>query len=144
MHGVSLREATLSGSAFDGTDLQESDLTGADLIGACFFNSFMGKANLDRAYLGQADLRFAVGLTQEQLDRACVLENTLLPAGLKTPTECKSDGRLAGVPLMPSLYVGDVLLTPCGIPLEGDAAKKNAEKPQRSNAAPRAPRSRGK
>jgi len=75
------------------TNLQEANLQHAQLVGAD-----MGKAHLGEAKLDHADLRGVVmtsvqGLTQEQINKACVDEQSLLPRGLQHPVPCHVENR---------------------------------------------------
>lgn len=99
--GASLRTPLLTRARFAGANLQGADLRGAGLAGADFTDAvlrcaFFGKkspepviecANLEGADLSGArfdgaDLRYATGLTQQQLDAACGSAATRLPDGL--------------------------------------------------------------
>jgi hypothetical protein len=48
----------------------------------------MLQASYGPTRLEGADLREAKNLTQEQIDRTCVDEDTLLPTGLSAPRPC--------------------------------------------------------
>ncbi|HSL05105.1 MAG TPA: pentapeptide repeat-containing protein [Nitrospiraceae bacterium] len=64
-------------------NLQSARLSGADLTGAQ-----LDKADLRRATLDGTDLSLVSGLTQAQLDTACVDEQTKLPPDLSRPAPC--------------------------------------------------------
>jgi hypothetical protein len=68
-----------------GAILDRVDLTGANLS----FADFM-EADLSEVNLSGANMRTAVGLTQEQLDEACGDRQTQLPLGL-TIKPCPQD-----------------------------------------------------
>jgi hypothetical protein len=78
VHDADLSDATLRGADFFGAVLKNTDLRGADLTGA----------TLRRTNLSGADLRTTKGLTQEQLNVACVDDSTRLPDGLTRPAPC--------------------------------------------------------
>ncbi len=71
-----LRRANLQGAKLYGANLQEADLSRANLQGAILFD----------ARLRGTNLRYARGLTQEQLDSACGDAETKLPPGMKIRT----------------------------------------------------------
>lgn len=81
--GADLQLADLGGSLLIGARLSDADLRGARLAGAD-----LREAILDRARLGGADLESVNNLAQDQLDRACVDDGTLLPLGLAPPPPC--------------------------------------------------------
>lgn len=103
--GAHLEGANLAGVDFGGTLLSQvsggnfqevTDLSGANfheavLDGAYFGRSILSGARLDKASLDGADLSEVVGLTQKQLDAACVSPATLLPADLKPPEPCRGN-----------------------------------------------------
>jgi uncharacterized protein YjbI with pentapeptide repeats len=99
-----LRSRLLTRANFAGANLQNADLRDADLTGANFERTIVGcyasqkkelepdiecadlqGALLQRARFAAADLRYAEGLTQAQLDGACGDKATLLPDGLRLP-----------------------------------------------------------
>jgi uncharacterized protein YjbI with pentapeptide repeats len=99
-----LRSRLLTRANFTGANLQGADLRDADLTGANFERAIVGcyasqkkelepdiecadlhGALLQRARFAAADLRYAEGLTQAQLDGACGDKATLLPEGLRLP-----------------------------------------------------------
>ncbi len=81
MEGVSLREAD-----FQRANLSNVDLSGSILIGADLTDAVLEETNLTDAKLYSADLGFAVGLTQEQIDVARGDSCTTLPRALKHPS----------------------------------------------------------
>ena len=66
-------------------NLEGALLFGAHLQGAWLARSVLKNANLDGANLENADLSEAGGLTTEQLKRARLNENTILPPYLPRP-----------------------------------------------------------
>jgi uncharacterized protein YjbI with pentapeptide repeats len=70
---ANLQEADLSEANFQGADLSEANFQGADLSEA----NFQG-----------ADLSEATGLTQDQINTACLDADTRLPEGLRRPPPC--------------------------------------------------------
>ncbi|HSQ91242.1 MAG TPA: pentapeptide repeat-containing protein, partial [Nitrospiraceae bacterium] len=70
-------------------NLQEANLRGATLSGANLTGAQLGAADLRHATLHGANLSSVSGLTQAQLDTACVDEQTKLPAELSRPAPCK-------------------------------------------------------
>ena len=80
---ANLPQADLRGAVLRGADLQRANLTGADLRGAD-----LEKARLLGAILQEADLQEVKNLTQDQLNEACVNENTKLPPALTKPPPC--------------------------------------------------------
>jgi len=85
--GAYLRDANLSGANLIAAYLGDAKLNGADLSGANLFLATLHEAdltaaNLSGASLAEANLRVAVNLTQEQLDKACGNEKTKLPVRL--------------------------------------------------------------
>jgi hypothetical protein len=85
--GVVLSE--MSGGTFqEVTDLSGANFREAILDGAYFGRSNLSGARLGRASLKGADLSEVAGLTQKQVDEACVGPDTRLPPGLKRPKPC--------------------------------------------------------
>lgn len=78
-----LTEAILDRALIEGADLREANLHNATLVGA-----YLGDAKLKDANLSGARLFSATGLTQEQVDLACVDERTTLPEGFRKPKPC--------------------------------------------------------
>ena len=93
MESANLVATDLIGSNFTSANLthanlQEAHLQGATLSGADLTGAQLDKADLRRATLHGANLALASGLTQAQLDTACVDEQTKLPAELSRPAPC--------------------------------------------------------
>lgn len=63
----------------DGTVLHDADLAGADAAGASFRHADMLRANLDGTILKGANLEGARNLTVEQLRKAVIDHETVLP-----------------------------------------------------------------
>ncbi len=81
MESANLVAADLNGSNFTHANLthanlQEANLRGATLSGADLTGAQLDKADLHRATLHGANLSLVSGLTQAQLDTACVDEQT--------------------------------------------------------------------
>jgi hypothetical protein len=99
---ANLVEANFQGAILDGADLSGADLKGAifdraDLIGADLSGADLNGADLSGANLSGANLTDVVGLTQEQLDRACGNASTKLPDGL-TMSSCRQEPASAREP----------------------------------------------
>ncbi len=96
-----LEAANFVSADLSGAELLQADLTGANLQdaklrGARLSDADLSGARIDGADLHQADLRGAhlgsvIGLTQVQLDAACVDPKTELPGGLTRPPPCKKN-----------------------------------------------------
>ena len=69
-------------------NLQEANLQGATLSEANLAGARLDGANLGRTMVHGTDLSAVSGLTQAQLDTACVDEQTKLPAELNRPAPC--------------------------------------------------------
>lgn len=80
--GADLEHADLAGANLEEADLRNADLKGANLSGADLEEALMKGALLARTDLRGANLAEALGLDQEELARACLDENTVLPVGL--------------------------------------------------------------
>jgi hypothetical protein len=78
-----LQKAYLIGAQLQGADLAEAQLQKAYLVGAQ-----LQKAYLRKAQLQGADLTVVENLTQDQINEACIDENTKLPEGLTRPAPC--------------------------------------------------------
>ena len=95
---ANLEEANLVAADLGGSNFTEANLTRANLQEAILRDAVLVKADLSGARLDAADIRgadlrgailtSAVGLTQSQLDTACVDEQTKLPAELARPAPC--------------------------------------------------------
>lgn len=102
--GAHLEKANLSGVDFGGSLLSPesggrfpgiTDLSGAHLQKAILDDAYLGRSNISGAHLDGASLRGAdlsqvVGLTQQQLNTACISPTTLLPpnTNLSRPKPC--------------------------------------------------------
>jgi hypothetical protein len=96
--GAHLKRANLGGvpleeANFEGARLEEACLVGARLTRAQFVNARLDRAILARAQLEKTsllgvDLRYTIGLTQSQIDMACLDDTTQLPEGLTRPPPC--------------------------------------------------------
>ncbi|PHS23852.1 MAG: hypothetical protein COA85_09180 [Robiginitomaculum sp.] len=105
LNGARLRQADLSLSTMDHSNFSAADLSVANMFGgrftrASFINTNLRKANMVGVYAGYADFTGAdltgaclsganlVGahIRQQQLDKACGDDSTILPNGLTIPT----------------------------------------------------------
>ncbi|MBQ0925915.1 pentapeptide repeat-containing protein [Saccharopolyspora endophytica] len=86
LNGARLFLANPSGATFDGARFVGANLAGANLSG-----SYLGGADLTRADLTGANLLGVTGLSQHQIDSACVNASTKLPPGLKAPREMRAE-----------------------------------------------------
>jgi uncharacterized protein YjbI with pentapeptide repeats len=93
LHGAFVRRTDLSG-----TSLRDANLVGTDAANAVFRDADFDGARLDGAILKGADLTGAKNLTLEQLSRAIIDANTLLPSYIDRH---KLD-ELVGTPLLRS------------------------------------------
>ncbi len=75
----------------DKRDLSGYNLTGYDLQGAKLWGWNLQGATLKHAQLQGAGLPISGGLTQAQLDEACLDEHTTLPPGLTRPAPCAEE-----------------------------------------------------
>ena len=105
--------AMLAGANFTGAMLNEAQLQGANLSGTNFSSAHLSRADLDHAMLHlalfqntdfhkttlrhamlskttfkESDLTDVIGLTQSQINMACVDGDTKLPKGLNRPEPC--------------------------------------------------------
>jgi|GEM_PF-344081 len=78
-----LKKANLSNARLDKAVLRGADLTGARFKGASLLRIDLSSANLANADLSGVNLSTAIGLIQEQIDRAFMDKKTTLPAGLQ-------------------------------------------------------------
>ena len=69
-------------------NLQEANLQDASFPGADLTGTRLDAADLRHANLRGVNLAGALGLTQAQVDSACLDEQTALPAGLNRPAPC--------------------------------------------------------
>ncbi len=104
--GANFFSARLNGAAFLVEDhLEGARFGGATLIGTTFFQTHLEGANFGdeqhpsdvraanfaRAHLEGADLRYAMNLTQGQVDQTFTDENTQLPEGIHRPSQRTTD-----------------------------------------------------
>jgi uncharacterized protein YjbI with pentapeptide repeats len=94
LNDATLSDATLSRAQGGGSvglsraDLRGADLNDAHLSGANLYSANLGDAKLSGADLSGADLSHAFGVTQEQINAACVDEKTSLPPDITRPPAC--------------------------------------------------------
>jgi hypothetical protein len=93
--GADLERTDLQGADLERAKLPGANLTGANLQGAKLWVAKLPGANLTGANLQGADLRTAnlegaKGVTQDQVNTACVDEHTQLPEGLTRPPPCSA------------------------------------------------------
>jgi hypothetical protein len=88
--GINMRRASASFANLPGADLERTDLQGADLERAKLPGANLTGANLQGADLRTANLEGAKGVTQDQVNTACVDEHTQLPEGLTRPPPCSA------------------------------------------------------
>lgn len=88
LQDADLSNADLQGAILVGANLQGANLSGVELRRALLAMADLKGANLLSAQLQGADLQFATGLTQVQIDQACVDGATKLPAGLTRRAAC--------------------------------------------------------
>jgi len=79
-HAADLTRAQLQGAQLYGTELQGAKLSGAELR----------DAEMYKAQLMETDLSGVVGLTQTQINQACIDSTTKLPPGIVRPKPCDS------------------------------------------------------
>ncbi|MEZ5956164.1 MAG: pentapeptide repeat-containing protein [Hyphomonadaceae bacterium] len=82
-----LIDASCPQASFERARLAQANARGADFTRANFAQADVTRMNFDEADLSGADLRFARGLTQTQLNQACGDHHTRLPRGLRV-TRC--------------------------------------------------------
>lgn len=80
LSGARLDNADFSGANFSNAWLNWTWFTGAKLDGANFTN-----ARMPGAQLYGTDLSKAIGITQDQIDKACGDASTKLPPGIRVP-----------------------------------------------------------
>lgn len=98
--GAALRRANLQESDLTGALLENADLAGAILQGANLHGAALAGASLEGAYLQGASLAEVSGLTQEELDAACVDETVdLRGTGLRRPARRPCCDEPAGCPV---------------------------------------------
>ena len=84
--GARLVLMCMSYADFRGASFRDADLAGANLAHATVDDADFTGADLSIASIRGTDLSRAIGLTQEQLDRACADSETKVPAGLTAKT----------------------------------------------------------
>jgi hypothetical protein len=82
LSGADLEQADLSGADLEEADLRNADLKEATLSGADMEGAAMAGARLDHADLRGANLAGATGIDRDELEKACLDDKTVLPAGL--------------------------------------------------------------
>jgi hypothetical protein len=148
LNGAILRFARLKGVVAVGAQFADADLLGADLeeallSGANLKDANMSQARLYRTSLDGADLTDARNLRQDQVEEACVSEETKLPAGITRPNSnpCLATTSVASViPACSPL--------PCTMHLKSDAStlaiaigrpgEPNEDERRQLDSAPRA------
>jgi hypothetical protein len=93
LHNTNLQGAHLSGAKLQGAhlyraQLQSTHLREVQLQDAHLRGAKLQDAHLDRAQLQGVDLTGVEGLTQDQIEMACLDEHTKLPKGLTPPAPC--------------------------------------------------------
>ena len=86
--GPTLYETDLRNAILTQTDLSWADLRKARLVGANLTKANFHEADLRGTDLRGADLAKTRGLSQKQLNQACVDNKTQLPKGLSLPPPC--------------------------------------------------------
>jgi uncharacterized protein YjbI with pentapeptide repeats len=86
--GATLVLMCMSYANFRNSNFRHADLSGANLAHAIVDGADFDGATLSITSLKGTDLRYANGLTQDQIDLACSDRETKLPAGL-TPHLCR-------------------------------------------------------
>ena len=87
--GANLQGAVLEGAQLEGANLYHANLQSANFYRAQLQGVVFVGANLQKANLRGVDLSTVVGLTQEQLNRACVDDYTILQENLSRPGPCR-------------------------------------------------------
>jgi len=75
---ANLCNSSLSNSNMSGAKLLEANLNGADLSKANMSGANISGASFEDAFLNGTDLRGVYGLTQSQLDNACIYEHLMV------------------------------------------------------------------
>jgi uncharacterized protein YjbI with pentapeptide repeats len=88
--GADLRGSSFSYSNLTQTNFQEANLQDATMAGADLSGARLDSADLRRANFKGANLSSVTGLTQTQLNAACVDDQTKLPPELSRPALCSS------------------------------------------------------
>jgi len=86
--GADLRGSTFHHANLTHANLQEANLQEASFAGAELTGARLDAADLRHAHFQGANLSGALGLTQDQLNSACVDDQTKLPANLNRPAPC--------------------------------------------------------
>lgn len=85
-----MRFAFVRGASFEHANLTRANLARAILWNANFNHANLTNAELAGAEIQDTDLRNVSGLTQRQIDSACIEGGTILPNGLSKPPPCKN------------------------------------------------------
>jgi len=85
LEGAHLERAFLGGAHLERAELWRAHLEGAKLWGAHLEDANLWRAHLADAHLEGADLSYAEGLTQGQIDSARIDDKTKLPEGITRP-----------------------------------------------------------
>lgn len=101
MREANLQQANFSGAYLHGAFLHKSNFTNACMIRTHFPNADLSEANFTNANITGAAFGEATGLTQNQIDSACIYENKengtgypmSLPEGISPPKTCKHDDK---------------------------------------------------
>lgn len=80
--GVNLSGAVLVGANLSGAWLTEANLIGAVMAGTNLSGAHLGRADLSGAVLIGTNLSGAIGVSQDQMNKACGDADTKLPPGL--------------------------------------------------------------
>lgn len=93
LQGANLQRANLQGANLQGANLREANLKKIELLDTNlqkvgFWGTDLSGANLQRANLREANLTETKGLTQDQVNTACVDESTKLPEGFTRLSPC--------------------------------------------------------
>ncbi|MFZ1804442.1 MAG: pentapeptide repeat-containing protein, partial [Nitrospira sp.] len=86
--GADLRGSNFSHSNMTHANLQDTNLQDAIFVSVNLSGARLDSANLHRTNFTSANLSSVIGLTQAQLNVACIDEQTKLPPGLSRPTPC--------------------------------------------------------
>jgi uncharacterized protein YjbI with pentapeptide repeats len=86
--GADLRGSNFSHSNMTHANLQDTNLQDATFVSSNLSGARLDSADLSRANFAGAILSSVIGLTQTQLNGACVDDKTKLPHGLSRPAPC--------------------------------------------------------
>ncbi len=89
LENANLTRANFSHARFDGANLEKAMLHSAIFQEAKFSTAFLQDAMLYQSNLQGADLSNVKGLTQFQINMACLDAHTKLPRGLSRPKPCE-------------------------------------------------------